>query len=403
MSLLPRAAGGRRAQATTRKSGNLPTELADSTFEDKGDAECAALPGPWARGPYRLLPCSLAGEQGVFMCATAGAKSRAARAGEGVLLKMSGSRMSSWFRLLKMSKSPVSSWLRRSAAAILFVAVLAAAAGSVYAAGGYPVSIVDDTGMTIEIPREPVRIVSLAPSNTEILFALGLGDKVVGVTSACDYPEAAKKVDKVGDYNINIEAVVAKRPDLVVAVADLQMPVVQKLRELKLRVVAVNPRTLEEVFHAVEVIGDACGAGDAGRRMVDGLRARVAAVESKAATIPADSRPRVFVEIWNDPLMTAGAGTFVDDLVRRAGGRNVVGHIEGWPQISPETVLSAHTDFIILTCFNRAEVMARHEWRKVPAVVQGRVFEIHPDLMVRPGPRLVDGLEALARLFVSGQ
>ncbi|MBP7784725.1 MAG: cobalamin-binding protein [Firmicutes bacterium] len=316
---------------------------------------------------------------------------------------MSGSRMSSWFRLLKMSKSPVSSWLRRSAAAILFVAVLAAAAGSVYAAGGYPVSIVDDTGMTIEIPREPVRIVSLAPSNTEILFALGLGDKVVGVTSACDYPEAAKKVDKVGDYNINIEAVVAKRPDLVVAVADLQMPVVQKLRELKLRVVAVNPRTLEEVFHAVEVIGDACGAGDAGRRMVDGLRARVAAVESKAATIPADSRPRVFVEIWNDPLMTAGAGTFVDDLVRRAGGRNVVGHIEGWPQISPETVLSAHTDFIILTCFNRAEVMARHEWRKVPAVVQGRVFEIHPDLMVRPGPRLVDGLEALARLFVSGQ
>jgi len=181
------------------------------------------------------------------------------------------------------------------------------------------------------------------------------------------------------------------------------MPVIQKLRELKLRVVAVNPRTLEEVFHAIAVIGDACGAGDAARRMADGLRSRVAAVESKAAAIPADSRPRVFVEIWNDPLMTAGAGTFVDDLVRRAGGRNIVGHIEGWPQISPETVISAHTDVIILTCFNRAEVMARHEWRKVPAIVQGRVFEVHPDLMVRPGPRLVDGLEALARLFASGQ
>ena len=311
--------------------------------------------------------------------------------------------MSSWFRLLGMGKSPASSWLRRSAAAILFVTLLAAAAGSVCAAGGYPVSIVDDTGAAVEIPREPVRIVSLAPSNTEILFALGLGDRVVGVTSACDYPETAKKVDKVGDYNINIEAVVAKRPDLVVAVADLQMPVIQKLRELKLRVVAVNPRTLEEVFHAIGVIGDACGAGDVARGMIDGLRARVAAVESKAATIPADSRPRVFVEIWNDPLMTAGAGTFVDDLTRRAGGRNIVGDIEGWPQISPETVISAGTDVIILTCFNRDEVMARHEWRKVPAVAQGRVFEVHPDLMVRPGPRLVDGLEVLTDLFITAR
>ncbi len=337
------------------------------------------------------------------MCAAACAGSGSGRAGEGVLLKMSRSPVSGWFRLLGTGKSPVSSWLRRLAAAILLVALLAAAADSVRAAGGYPVSIVDDTGATIEIPREPARIVSIAPSNTEILFALGLGDKIVGVTSACDYPEAAKKVDKVGDYNINIEAVVAKRPDLVVAVADLQMPVIQKLRELKLKVVAVNPHTLEEVFHAIEVMGNACGAGDAARRMVDSLQARVAAVESKAATAPVDSRPRVFVEIWNDPLMTAGAGTFVDDLVRRAGGRNIVGNIEGWPQISPETVISAHTDIIVLTCFNRAEVMARHEWRKVPAVAEGRVFEIHPDLMVRPGPRLVDGLEALARLFVGGQ
>ena len=308
-----------------------------------------------------------------------------------------------------MSKRSMSSWFRSLAlaAAILIVALLAAA-GSMGAAGAapiarFPLSIVDDTGVAVEIPREPVRIVSLAPSNTEILFALGLGDKVVGVTSACDYPEAVKKVDKIGDYNINIEAVVAKRPDLVVAVADLQMPVIQKLRELKLRVVAVNPRTLDEVFHAIQVIGDVAGAGDAARRTADGLRARVAAVESKAAAIPADSRPRVFVEIWNDPLMTAGAGTFVDDLVRRAGGRNSVGHIEGWPQISPETVISGSTDVVILTCFNRSEVMARHEWRKVPAVVSGRVFEIHPDLMVRPGPRLVDGLEALADLFISAK
>lgn len=312
---------------------------------------------------------------------------------------MSRSSVSVWFGSLGRSKSRVSSWLLRSAAAAILVVALLAATGSVYAAGGYPVSIVDDTGATVEISREPARIVSLAPSNTEILFALGLGNRIVGVTTACDYPEAAKSIDKVGDYNINIEAVVAKRPDLVFAVADLQMPVIQKLRELKLKVVAVNPRTLEEVFHSIQVIGDACGAGTAARKTVDNLRARVAAVELKAVAIPADSRPRVFVEIWNDPLMTAGAGTFVDDLVRRAGGLNIVGQIEGWPQISPETVISSRTDVIVLTCFNRDEVMARREWRKVPAIVSGRVYEVHPDLMVRPGPRLVDGLEALSGLF----
>ena len=317
---------------------------------------------------------------------------------------------------------PRSSWFRLPALAVALVVALsvsgmqggagaasapgvaggasaASASGAPVASGGYPISIVDDTGATVEIPREPARIVSLAPSNTEILFALGLGDRVVGVTTACDYPEAAKKIDKIGDYIINVEAVVAKRPDLVVAVADLQMPVIQKLRELRLRVVAVNPRTIDGVFRAMQIIGDSAGAGSAARRAVDSLNARIAAVESKVAAVPADSRPRVFVEIWNDPLMTAGAGTFVDDLVRRAGGRNIVGHIEGWPQISPETVISSHTDIIILTCFNRDEVMARHEWRRVPAVASGRVFEVHPDLMVRPGPRLVDGLEALASIF----
>ena len=305
-------------------------------------------------------------------------------------------------------KPPVN-WFRMSTAilacSLLVMAIVAPCAiiAADTAPAARPLAIVDQTGVAIKLERAPERIVSLAPSNTEILFSLGLGSKIVGVTTACDFPAEAKAIDKVGDYNINIEAVVAKRPDLVVAVADLQMPVIQKLRELKLKVIAVNPRTLEEVFHAIGVIGDASGAGDVARKIVDGLRARVAAVELKAATIPADSRPRVFVEIWNDPLMTAGAGTFVDDLVRRAGGRNIVGHIDGWPQISPETVISAHTDVIILTCFNRAEVMARREWRKVPAVEEGRVFEIHPDLIVRPGPRLVDGLEALACLFAGAQ
>ncbi|MFY9135933.1 MAG: cobalamin-binding protein [Bacillota bacterium] len=264
---------------------------------------------------------------------------------------------------------------------------------------GFPVTIVDDTGYRLVIKKAPARIVSLAPSNTEILFSIGLGDRLVGVTTACDYPQAAAKIDKIGDYTINVEAVVAKRPDLVVAQSDLQMPVVEKLRELGITVLAVAPKTMDEVFRSMEMIGAAAGEGVRARKVVSSLETRVSAVEKAVAGLPESKRPVAFVEIWNDPLMTAGAGTFIDDLITRAGGRNLAGDVDGWPQISPELVVASKPDVIILTCFNKAEVMARPAWQKIPAVVRGAVYELVPDLLVRPGPRLVDGLEALAAIF----
>ena len=245
----------------------------------------------------------------------------------------------------------------------------------------------------------PQRIVSLAPSNTEILFNLGLGPSIVGVTTACDYPAEASSIDKIGDYNINVEAVVAKQPDLVVAVSDLQAQVIDKLRELGLNVVAVNPTTIPEVFDAIQTIGDATGRSAAARELVAELEARMAAVKERVAATPESARPRVFVEIWNDPLMTAGHGTFVDDLVRAAGGINIFGSVSGWPQVSHESVITARPNVVILTSYNRDEVMARSHWRTVPALVTGQVYEVLPDLLVRPGPRLIDGLELLAQLF----
>ncbi|MDD4793602.1 MAG: cobalamin-binding protein [Firmicutes bacterium] len=270
---------------------------------------------------------------------------------------------------------------------------------SLAASGGFPVAVVDDTGYRLEVRKAPARIVSLAPSNTEILFSLGLGDRLVGVTSACDYPEAAAKIDKIGDYNINVEAVVAKRPDLVVAQSDLQMPVVEKLRELGILVLAVEPKTLDEVFESMEMIGIVSGEAERARKVVALLKARVAAVEKAVAGLPKSKMPVVFVEIWNDPLMTAGSGTFVDDLVRRAGGQNLAGEVAGWPQISPELVIASKPDVIILTCFNKAEVMERIAWQRTPALINDVVYEFVPDLLVRPAPRLVDGLEGLAAIF----
>lgn len=251
--------------------------------------------------------------------------------------------------------------------------------------------------------RAPERIVSLAPSNTEILFSLGLGSKIVGVTTACDYPVAAKAIDKIGDYSINIEAVLAKRPDLVVAVSELQAQVIDKLRELKVNVVAVNPTTISEVLDAIQAIGDAAGRSDLASVRVAELRARMAAVAQRTARMPAAQRPTVFVEIWNDPLMTAGGGTFVDDLITAAGGRNIFSSVSGWPQVSHESVVAARPSIVILTAYNLAEATARREWRALPAVVKGQVYEVLPDILVRPGPRLIDGLEALEAIFRSAK
>jgi iron complex transport system substrate-binding protein len=203
----------------------------------------------------------------------------------------------------------------------------------------------------------------------------------------------------VGDYTISIEAVVAARPDLVVAVADLQMPVINKLRELGICVLAVNPKTVEDVFRAMEMIGQAGGNGPYARMIVENLKARMRVIDRAVATLDPSDRPPVFVEIWNDPLMTAGSGTFIDDLLSRAGARNIASDVPGWPQFSTEMVLARAPQFIILTCFNKAEVMARREWRRAPAVITGKVYEVHPDILVRPGPRLVEGLEVLAAIF----
>lgn len=265
--------------------------------------------------------------------------------------------------------------------------------------GAWPRVVVDDTGARVEITSEPRRIVSLAPSNTEVLFALGLGDRVVGVTTACTYPAEAQKKAKVGDYNISVEKVVGLAPDLVVAVSSLQEAVISQLRGLGIKVVAVNPTTFDETMAAITLIGKATGADAAAARIVNDAKARIDAVQARVARVPAARRVKVFVEIWNEPLMTAGKGTFVDDLVRLAGGVNIAGSVQGWAQFSPETVIAQNPDVVILTNFNKAEALSRAAWQGISAFRKGQVFEANPDLLVRPGPRLIDGVEWLARTF----
>lgn len=189
-------------------------------------------------------------------------------------------------------------------------------------------------------------------------------------------------------------------PDLVVAVGSLQRQAISRLSELGVTVLAVDPKSIDGVLRAITLIGRATGAQDRASRLVGELRGRTDRVAQKLARLTQSERPRVFVEIWGEPLMTAGPGTFVDELVSAAGGRNIAHDADGeWPVFSAEAVIERDPDVVILTNFNKAEALARRAWQGISAYRTGRVYEVNPDLLVRPGPRLVDGLETLAALL----
>lgn len=276
---------------------------------------------------------------------------------------------------------------------------LAAAAGG--GAPGFPMTLRDALGRTVTVPEPPARIVSLTPSVTEILYALGLGDRVIGVSKWSDYPAEAQAKPAVGDaLALNYEKLIALEPDLVVGDANLVKNFLQKLSELKLRVFAIAPTSLDEVMEAVLQVGAVTGRKTQADKVVQEMKKRRDAVVAALKGLPESRKPRVFVEIWNEPLMTAGPGSFIDELVKLAGGRNIAFDAgSAWPQFSPELVVARNPEVIVLTQFNKKEVEKRAAWGDLAALKRGRVHEIDSSPLVRTSPRLVEGLELLARLF----
>jgi iron complex transport system substrate-binding protein len=269
-----------------------------------------------------------------------------------------------------------------------------------------PLTFTDDAGRTITLESVPQRIVSLAPSNTEILFAVGAGSQVVGRDEFSDYPEEAKSLPSIGGSfgEYNLEAIVALEPDLVLA-AEINTPeLIKQLEDLGLTVYFLkNPTTLEEMYTNLETVARLTGQ-DA-TELVDSLKSRVAAVDEKIASL--DSRVSVFYEIdASDPAKpwTYGPGTFGSLLISRAGGQNV-GDIasDPYPQLSLEQIVSANPAVIILGDamwgVTPEAVSTRAGWETIEAVKSGKVFPIDDNLISRPGPRLVDGLEQLAKLL----
>ncbi|BAS27386.1 ABC transporter substrate-binding protein [Limnochorda pilosa] len=263
------------------------------------------------------------------------------------------------------------------------------------------IQVTDALGQNYEWNAPPQRIIALAPSITENLFAVGAGPQVVGVSAYSDYPSEAASLPVVSDATqVNLERLLELQPDLVVGDLQLVRAHLEDLKRLGVAVFAVDVPNLEALWEALLLLGQATGHEETARSLVAGLQQRVAAVQERTASIPPDQRPLVFVEVWNDPLMTAGPGSFIDELVTLAGGRNLAHEApSAWPTYSPETVIARDPEVILLTHPNRGEVQARPGWQSVRAIRDGKVYELDPDSVTITGPRLVDGLEALARIF----
>lgn len=272
-------------------------------------------------------------------------------------------------------------------------------------------ALTDGLNRSVTLPGPAQRVVSLAPSNTEILFAVGAGAQVVGRDSFSDYPAEAKSAQDVGGSmgKYDSEAIVALHPDLVLA-GEINTPEqVSSLEQLGLTVYYLkNPVTLEEMYANVETVGSLTGHADQARTLVDSLKTRVAAVDAVIA--PLDSRPTVYYELdASDPTKpyTAGPGTFVDLLISRAGGQNIGNSLTSqWAQISLEQLVVANPSIIVLgdSAYGVTpdSVKARTGWGGLAAVQSGQIYPFDDNLVSRPGPRLVDGLEALAKLLHPG-
>ncbi|MFC2068865.1 ABC transporter substrate-binding protein [Chloroflexota bacterium] len=272
----------------------------------------------------------------------------------------------------------------------------------------FPVEITDQAGRVIKIDIVPDRIISLAPSITEILYALELEDKVVGVTEYCDYPEAAKKNMKVGGFStVDIEKVVELEPDLVLA-ANIHMgEVVTALENLGLTVFIIDPGTVGEVLEAIEMVGRFTGKKEEASWMTIEMESRIKVVTDKTMAIPKAQRPSVFYIVWHDPLMTAGSVTLIQELISAAGGVSIVENLtEEFPNIGLETVIMANPQIVIVGGGHGSGedlpfIFALNEPRlaKIEARLNDRVYEIDSDLTSRPGMRIVDGLEMMAEFI----
>jgi iron complex transport system substrate-binding protein len=260
--------------------------------------------------------------------------------------------------------------------------------------------VIDEAGRRVQLPLHIDRIVSLAPNLTEIVFAVGAGDRLVGRTRYCDYPAEATKVPEVGDtMTPSIERIIALKPQIVLISTASQLEAfTRQLNEQRIAVYVTNPQSLEGVFRSIQTLGDLFGEHGQAAKLVADSRRRSEAIEASVKQV---NPVKVFYQVSGEPLYTIGRDAYLTDLVRRAGGVSVTADVPGgFPRFSDESALAARPEAIILPSggsMGTANSTVAASLKNSPAALNSRVYKINDDHLSRPGPRLVDGLEEMAR------
>jgi len=283
--------------------------------------------------------------------------------------------------------------------AVAVIAVVGCRSAAVPSSAVETREVRDDLGRTVKVPLKIERAISLAPSLTEMIFAIGAGEKLVGVTTYCNYPPETASIEKIGDTQTpNIEKIIALKPQVVFVSTASQLEAFTKtLEEQGIAVYVSNPKNLDEVFKDMGQLGDLFGTKPAAIHFTADLASRIANVDTQEQIwLEKHPRQKVFIQISNDPLFTAGKDSFLTELVERAGGVSVTKDVPtGYPKLSKETAAALNPDVIFLSDSedNREPNKA---FKDSVAVRADRVYRINADIISRPGPRLVDALEAIA-------
>jgi iron complex transport system substrate-binding protein len=264
--------------------------------------------------------------------------------------------------------------------------------------------LTDEVGRKVRIPDSPKGIISLAPSITEILFDLGLGDQIAGVTDFCDFPEAASNKPRIGGFvNPKIERIISLKPDLIIATRDgNRMETIHRMEDLGFSVFVIDPKGFDGVMKTIKNIGKVVLRQDESSKIVKDMMARKEKIAGLTGPL---SKPKVFFQMGYAPMMTVGKGTLADDLIRIAGGRNISGDESmSYRLYSIETILSKAPEIIIISSMERKRDYSHllkmwQNWKSIPAVRMNTVYVIDSNLVDRPSPRIVEGLEAIVKMI----
>ncbi|MCQ1528445.1 ABC transporter substrate-binding protein [Lutispora saccharofermentans] len=268
------------------------------------------------------------------------------------------------------------------------------------------VEITDIKGRSVVLEKKPEKIVSLSPTNTEIVFALGAGKKLVGVTSFCDYPEEAKSVEVIGDFeNPNIEMIKKVNPDVVLAGGYIQEDIIEALEGLDIPVISTEASDIDSIFDSIAMIGKLVGAEANAEEIINNMHKSIDNIKSK---VGGKDRPKVFYLVWKDPIFTVGQGTFINEIIQIAGGRNIAEETQGWSKYSPEELIKQNPDILIASYHATDEGMRKEDFekddffQKLECVKKGNIHIMSDDnIVARPGPRIVDAICEMAKVLHS--